>query len=190
MKIRLLSLLLMWVLLVPAWAASAVTFQNLEISYKDGKLNTVKKHRKLASTAVVGKIVSMSASDHICIAATADGQIYLSTDGLNWKMSDFNAKYAQYYGQITVRCVCASSDGLMMAGVGQKGQPVAFESTQGGVWSERELTYSSGGSIYTLKELPLDLSYDHDHSRFVLTCTDNVLFYLPGCSHCNSIQRL
>jgi len=190
MRLRLLSLLLMSVLLVPAWAASAVTFQNLEISYKDGRLNTVKRHRKLASMAVTGKIVSISASDRICIASTADGQIYLSTDGINWKMSDFNAQYSEYYGQITVRCVCASTDGLMIAGVGQKGQPVAFESTQGGVWSERELSYSSDGSIKYLQELPLDLSFDYEHSRFVIQCSDNVIFYLPGCSHCNSIQRL
>ncbi len=190
MKIRLLSLLLMWVLTVPAWADSAVSFGKYAISYRDGRLTTVRKHRKVCSTPVVGRIISISASDRCCVAATADGQLYLTSDGKSWKMSDFNALYSEYYGQVTVRCICACHAGIMLAGVGSNGQPVAFESAEGVVWSERELTYTMGNSVLMLEELPVGLTYDQEHERFVMACTGNVFFYLPGCSHCNSIERL
>lgn len=183
MKLRILSILLMSVLFVPAWA---VRFQNFDITAQDGKLCTMKKHRKIAVTPVVGDIVSLSASDDLCVATTADGQLYQSTDGKTWKMTDFNAQYSEYYGQVTVRCICASKAGLMLAGI-VDGMPVAFESAEGNVWSQRELTYTQGNSVLTLQQLPIGLDYDGEHERFSMTCTGGVTFLMPGCSHCNSI---
>lgn len=166
-----------------------VVFNDMIVTGHDGHIRSREKKRCRHVTAVAGKIVDLSASDSICIAATAQGLLYLSRDAKEWKMTDFNAQYSQYYGEIAVRCVCSSRAGLMLAGILDDGSPVAFESDRGGVWSPRELTYNEGGSILTLQERPLSLVYDYEHERYEMACTGGVTFLLPGCSHCNALIK-
>jgi len=57
------------------------------------------------------------------------------------------------------------------------------------IWSQRTLNYRANGMDQILEQQPLHVAYDAGMDRFVLGCTDGYLFYLPGCSHCNQIEK-
>ena len=67
--------------------------------------------------------------------------------------------------------------------------PAVFTSTAGNIWSERSLTYTDRAETLSLEQQPLSMAYDSRMDRFVLACTDGYLFYMPGCSHCNSLEH-
>lgn len=162
-------------------------FQDVVVSGHHGWICTWKDGRRIAETAIPSSIKSISASEELCIAATYQGLLYFSKDARTWKMTDFNAEYSEYYGQVRIQCVCASKAGLMIAGLDENDLPVVFESAEGKVWSPRELSYTGSNGTEILNETPLSLEYDAQYECYVMDCTNGYIFIMPGCSHCNEL---
>jgi len=120
---------------------------------------------------------------------TENGIIYNTTDFKLFTSFDFNFTYTGYYEQTRFSAICASDNSIFIAGTYDNGMPAVFTSTAGNIWSERGLTYTDRGETLSLEQQPLSMAYDSRMDRFVLACTDGYLFYIPGCSHCNSIEQ-
>ena len=139
------------------------------------------------------KIIDMILSDYAgkkIFILTRLGTI-LSTDNdcKDFTAMDFNGTYFLYYEQTRFRAICASDNSIFIAGVLDDGMSVVYTSSAGNIWSERTLTYTENGQTLELEHQPLSMAYDSRMDRFVLGCTDGYIFYMPGCSHCNSIER-
>lgn len=134
-----------------------------------------------------GGIISSSSAGGLTVGLTDKGELVSSRDGSNWTVVDFNTAYSGFYREVTFTCVCTSGRSICAAGVYDDGTPVAFFSTRGSVWNERPLTYKTGGQTHQLWAHPEGAYYEEDLDRFVLECEEGVLFFLPNCSHCNSI---
>ena len=82
-------------------------------------------------------------------------------------------------------CAAAGAGSLCVAGKDASGEPVAYVSSKGKVWSERPLEYTLSGRPHVLRALPVAAAYNAYSDEFVLVCDDGTLFHLPACSHCN-----
>ena len=136
------------------------------------------------------KVVGIACSGRKIFILTAYGTI-LSTDDncKSFTALDFNGTYFLYYDHTRFRAICASNNSIFIAGIHDDGSPAVYTSTAGNIWSERTLTYTESGQTLSLEHQPLSMAYDSRMDRFVLACTDGYIFYIPGCSHCNSIEQ-
>lgn len=151
------------------------------------------KNRRLCNRQIVNnadRVVGISCSGQKIFILTAGGTI-LSTDDecRSFTSLDFNGTYFLYYEYTRFSAVCASDNAVFIAGTYDDGTPAVYTSTAGNIWSERTLTYTESGQTLSLVHRPLSMAYDARMDRFVLGCTDGYVFYIPGCSHCNSIER-
>jgi len=137
---------------------------------------------------VAGAVVATSSLGAACCGVTDRGEIFVTRDGVNWSVTDFNELYSGYYGRIEFTCACLTETSMIVAGVNEDGLPAAYTSSRGTVWSERPLTYTVRGETYRLEAKPLSAEYQKDVDRFVLVCVDGIRFNLPNCSHCNTIE--
>ena len=137
------------------------------------------------SARVVGVAISR---DNILIL-TDSGTILSTKDFDDFSSLDFNSIYSGYYDEVQFCAVAASDNYFYIAGVYRNGMPAVFTSATGKVWSERTLSYTENRENLELEQQPLGLAYDRYMDRFVMACTDGYVFYMPGCSHCNSIER-
>jgi hypothetical protein len=151
------------------------------------------KSRRLCNRQIVNnedKAVGIACSGKKIFILTAYGTI-LSTDNdcKEFSALDFNGTYFMYYEHTRFKAICASDNSIFIAGILDDGMPAVYTSTAGNIWSQRTLTYTEAGQTLSLDHQLLNLAYDARMDRFVLSCTDGYLFYLPGCSHCNAIER-
>ena len=151
------------------------------------------KSRRLCNRQIVNnadKVVGISCSGKKIFILTAHGTIMSTDDDCkSFTSLDFNGTYFLYYDQTRFSAICASDNSIFIAGTHDDGTPAVFTSTAGNIWSERTLTYTEGGQTLSLEHRPLSMAYDARMDRFVLGCIDGYVFYMPGCSHCNSIER-
>lgn len=133
-------------------------------------------------------LIDISAAAGVCYALTAQGLIMSSTDGRSWKRFDFNQNYADFYDSTTFTCICASDNSVYAAGVAENGYPRVYTSVKGMVWSQRGLSFTQDGLHQELDAMPLGMCYDAQADRYIMCCTDGVVFFMPGCTHCNSIE--
>ena len=138
---------------------------------------------------VKGHLTAISADDKQLWAVTDAGEILHSSDGLEWSVLDFNEQYNGFYPRIEFKAIAAGGGSIMVAGLRPDGRPAAYTSGMGNVWSERLLDYTEQGRMNLLEAEPVSLSYDPIQDRFYLACSGGWLLALPGCSHCNSIER-
>lgn len=138
---------------------------------------------------VYGHLKAISADDRQLWAVTDAGEILHSSDGLEWAVLDFNEQYNGFYPRIEFKAIAAGGGSIMVAGIRPDGRPAAYTSGMGNVWSERLLDYTEQGRTNLLEAEPVSLSYDPIQDRFYLACSGGWLLALPGCSHCNSIER-
>lgn len=134
------------------------------------------------------RVVGIACSGGNTFVLTRYGIILKTSDFKLFTSFDFNLTYTGYYEQTRFSAICASGNSIFIAGVYDNGQPAVFTSAVGNIWSERTLTYTLSGETLSLEHQPLSMAYDSRMDRFVLGCTDGYLFYLPGCSHCNSLE--
>ena len=136
------------------------------------------------------KVVGIACSGKKTFILTAYGTI-LSTDDncKSFKALDFNGTYFLYYEQTRFSTICASDNSIFIAGTHDDGTPAVYTSAAGNIWSERTLTYTESGQSLSLVHRPLSMAYDARMDRFVLGCTDGYLYYLPGCTHCDAIEK-
>ena len=135
------------------------------------------------------KVVGIACSRDNSLILTESGVILSTSDFETFTALDFNLTYTGYYDEVQFCAISASDNFFYIAGSFWNGMPAVFTSATGKVWSERTLTYVDGGENLELEQQPLRLAYDRRMDRFVMSCTDGYLFYMPGCSHCNSIER-
>jgi hypothetical protein len=140
--------------------------------------------RQINANSVVG--IACSAGNTFLL--TRYGIILKTTDFKLFTSFDFNQTYTGYYEHTRFSAICASDNSIFIAGIYDNGLPAVFTSTVGNIWSERTLTYTDRGETLSLEYQPLSMAYDARMDRFVMGCTDGYLFYMPGCSHCNSIE--
>lgn len=133
-----------------------------------------------------GKVIDMSSADGITVAVTDAGEILRSVgDSPEWTTFRFNEEYSDFYQKINLIGIAAGGGQIAVVGTDPQGLPAAFFSTEGKVWSPRELTAKGYGR---LEAVPEGIEYDPEHDRMVIRCEGGVLFYLPACSHCNSVE--
>lgn len=137
----------------------------------------------------LGRAVGIACTKDNTLILTDNGMILSTADYKSVSVFDFNSTYTAYYDEVQFRAICASENFCYIAGIYNTGMPAVFTSATGNVWSERTLNYTEGRENLQLEQQPLGLAYDSRMDRFVLACTDGYLFYMPGCSHCNSIER-
>lgn len=133
-------------------------------------------------------LVSIAASDPGIFAISAQGTIASSANGTSWSLLDFNSFYDGYYDRVIFTAIGASPEGVAATGSFTDGSPALFLSNQGTVWSERSLTYKDGARYVMLEATPLGISHDQNGDRWVMSCSEGTIFFIPGCSHCNSIE--
>lgn len=158
--------------------------------YKAGRNGSVSRLCRSQMNNSAERVVGISCSGQKIFILTAGGTI-LSTDDecRSFTSLDFNGTYFLYYEYTRFSAVCASDNAVFIAGTYDDGTPAVYTSTAGNIWSERTLTYTESGQTLSLVHRPLSMAYDARMDRFVLGCTDGYVFYIPGCSHCNSIER-
>ncbi len=141
--------------------------------------------------ALEGNIVSLSAGVSRCYGVTDQGEIIHTEDGVSWKIFDFNNFYSGYYKPCRFTSVLVTENQIAVTGKNQDGLPVLIFSSQGNVWTERELNYTDEqGMTSYLKEVPNNIFYDFSREQFVLICDKGKMMTIPSCSHCNKLFEL
>ena len=151
------------------------------------------KSRRLCRRQITNdaeKVVGIACSGKKTFILTEYGTILSTYDNCkSFTALDFNGTYFLYYEQTRFSAICASDNSIFIAGTHDDGTPAVYTSAAGNIWSERTLTYAERGETLSLEHQPLSMAYDSRMDRFVLGCTDGWLYYLPGCSHCDAIEK-
>jgi hypothetical protein len=146
---------------------------------------------KTTNLNLKGNIVSVSSGTSDCYCVTDKGEIIHSIDGSSWKITDFNEAYAGYYKPATFSKVLVTGNRIAVIGTNIEKSPVAMFSSQGNVWTDRQMTYKDPqGNRVLFEELPYDLVYDEEGDVFYLACTKGVVFKLPSCGQCNESEQV
>jgi len=138
---------------------------------------------------VKGRLRALACARHVLWAVTDAGEIVHGDKASGWTVLDFNRQYDGYYPPMDFRAVAAGGGSIMVAGVRPDGTPAAFTSSRGTVWSERMLDYTELGQPCAFSAVPVALDYDSRQDRFFLLGSGGQALALPGCSHCNSLER-
>lgn len=132
-----------------------------------------------------------SSYGELVCGTAGEGIILVSKDdGATWGTMDFNKEYEGYYKPLTIKAVAAGNRTMAIAGTDSDGRPAMYFSFDGTVWSPRELSYTVGGRTYWLEDQPVDLEYDGERDRMIMYCENDTVFYVPNCSHCNSLKKV
>ena len=134
-------------------------------------------------------VVGIACSKDNALILTEGGVILSTADFDTFTSMDFNGTYTSYYDETRFCAISASDNFFYIAGTFHNGMPAVFTSASGRIWSERTLSYTRERLTFCLEQQPLGLAYDSGLDRFVMACTDGYLFFMPGCSHCNTIER-
>ncbi len=153
-------------------------------------LDSIDEAPQVRCLAVKGELTSLSASLESCCGVTSRGEIIRTADLDNWTVLDFNQEYSGFYPEMSFSDIEMGLENMAVAGVTDSGVPAMFISSQGTVWSYRELSYSASRGSFNLEEEPLFVIYDYLADQYLLLCTGGVIFYVPACAHCNKFQRL
>lgn len=130
-----------------------------------------------------------SYGDLVCGVAGESVILVSRDDGATWTTVSFNEAYEGYYKPLTIKAVAAGNRTMAIAGTDSDGRPAMYFSFDGSVWSPRELSYTDHGRTMYLEDSPLDMEYDEESDRMILHCEGGTTFYVPNCSHCNSISK-
>ena len=137
-----------------------------------------------------GQLRAIAADETTLWAVTDAGEIIHSKNGFLWSGFDFNKQYAKFYPKMDFRAVAAGGGSIMVAGITDRGNPAAFTASGSGtVWSERLLDYTKQRRPLHLRAEPVGLAYDEIQDSFYLLCNDGIVFRMPSCSHCNSVEN-
>ena len=143
---------------------------------------------KQQQLAIKGNIVSLCVRNADCYGVTDAGEIIHTSDGINWVVFNYNEFYSRFYLPSTFNKVFLTNDRITVAGSHKDGTPVLLFSSQGNVWTERTLNYTTedGQSSY-LTEIPYDIAYNLYEDLIILVCSSGKMMTVPSCSHCNKL---
>ena len=153
-------------------------------------LDSIDSSPQFIPLEIRGLITALSAGLQFCCGVTSEGEIIRTTDLENWAVLDFNAQYDGFYPRVSFSDIEMGLENMAVAGTTDSGAPAMFISSQGSVWSYRELSYSATQGSYYLEEEPFSVIYDYLADQYVLLCSGGVLFSVPACAHCNKIRRI
>ena len=153
---------------------------------RDGNIRQLCRSRINNGTDIV---VGIACAKDNTLILTEGGVLLSTVDFDSFTSMDFNGTYTPYYDETRFCAISASDNFYYIAGTYHDGLPAVFTSATGRIWSERTLSYTQERETLHLEHQPLGLAYDSLQDRFVMACTDGYLFYMPGCSHCNTIER-
>ena len=139
---------------------------------------------------IKGSLTALSAGLQFCCGVTSEGEIIRTTDLENWTVLDFNAQYDGFYPRVSFSDIEIGLENMAVVGTMDSGAPAMFISSQGSVWSYRELSYSASQGSYYLEEEPFSVIYDYLADQYVLLCSGGVIFSVPACAHCNKIRHI
>jgi hypothetical protein len=138
-----------------------------------------------------GNIVSVSAGRSVCYGVTDEGEIIHSGDGINWEIFDLNQVYRGFYQPGHFTKVLVTDDRIAVTGFRNDGSPLLMFSSQGRVWTERNLNYLDDNEMEgTLRNVPNDILYDEAEDQFFIACNKGNLMKLSSCPHCNKLTVL
>lgn len=173
---------------------SLVLFNNMIIAGADrGEILTgdAKGRFRKIRPGVRGNIVSVSAGNTGCYGVTDEGEIIHSPDGSGWEVFDFNEAYRGYYQPGHFTGVVVTDDIIAVTGFRNDGTPLLIYSSQGKVWTERNLNYTDDMEMQgTLRDMPNDIFYDKDIDQFFIACNSGNLMRLSSCHHCSRLTVL
>lgn len=136
-----------------------------------------------------GHVIGTASNGYASFVLTNKGEIAWSRDSVEWTVVDFNETYRGYYEPVRFVGIAAGKADVAVVGVYERtGAPAMFISSRGNVWTERRLVYQQGDELFELTETPLSIRADLARDEYVITCTDDVLFFVPPCSHCNRME--
>ena len=153
-------------------------------------LDSIDSSPQVIPLEIRGSITALSAGLQFCCGVTSEGEIIRTTDLENWTVLDFNAQYDGFYPRVSFSDIEMGLENMAVVGTTDSGAPAMFISSQGSVWSYRELSYSASQGSYYLEEEPFSVIYDYLADQYVLLCSGGVLFSVPACAHCNKIRRI
>ena len=139
--------------------------------------------------SVQGRLRGLAADGNILWAVTDAGEILHGNKASGWRVLDFNAQYKGYYPRMDFRAIAIGGGSMMVAGFRPDGKTVAYTSARGTVWNERSLDYTERGLPCAFSADVTGLNHDADQDRFYLLGSGGLQLALPGCSHCNSLQK-
>ena len=139
---------------------------------------------------VKGSLAALSAGLQFCSGVTLEGEIIRTADLESWSVLDFNSQYQGFYPRMSFSDIETGMDNLAVIGTTDTGSPAMFISSQGSVWSYRELSYSASQGSYNLEEEPYSVIYDYLADQYLLLCSGGVIFSVPACAHCNKLQKI
>lgn len=144
----------------------------------------------LCSVAQGGLQQEFSSYGDLVCGIGADNTLFISKDGgTTWSSFDFNMHYKGYYKPLSIKAIAAGDKMMAIVGSDADGSPAMYFSFDGTVWSPRELSYAEGGKFLYLDRQPESLKYDADTDKMVIYCEGGTIFFVPNCSHCNSLVR-
>jgi hypothetical protein len=145
---------------------------------------------EIVALPAAGSLKALSSNMQSCFGVTSNGEILKTSNLTDWDILDFNAEYKGYYPLMYFSDIEAGLENLAVIGTTDTGVPAMFISSQGTVWSYRELSYSASRGSLNLEEEPLSVIYDYLADQYILLCSGGVLFSVPACAHCNKLERI
>ena len=139
---------------------------------------------------VTGSLKALSSNLQSCYGVTSNGEILKTTNLSDWDVLDFNSEYDGFYPRMSFSDIEMGLENLAVIGTTDTGVPAMFISSQGTVWSYRELSYSASRGSLNLEEEPLSVVYDYLADQYILLCSGGVIFSVPACAHCNKLERI
>lgn len=137
-----------------------------------------------------GSLRALSSNMQYCYGITSEGEILKTSNMSDWDVLDFNSEYEGFYPHVYFSDIEMGLENLAVIGTTDTGVPVMFISSQGAVWSYRELSYSASRGSLNLEEEPLSVIYDYLADQYILLCSGGVIFSVPACAHCNKLERI
>lgn len=139
---------------------------------------------------VKGRLTALSSNLQSCFGVSSEGEIVRTTNLTDWTVLDFNSEYEGFYPRMSFSDIEMGMENLAVIGTTDTGAPAMFISSQGTVWSYRELSYSASRGSFNLEEEPLSVIYDYLGDQYIILCSGGVIFNVPACAHCNKFQRI
>ena len=161
--------------------------------YNSGELRIGSLNEKLefANVELKGNILSLSSNEAYCYGLTDHGDIFYTSNGTEWNVTDFNEMYKGYYQSCTFSKILVTQNQIAVVGENTDGEPVLYFSSKGSVWTERPLVYTDeDGFKAKLNEIPRDIFYDTTHDQYLLLLAHGRLMTIPSCSHCHQLYKI
>lgn len=147
--------------------------------------------RKTSGLTNSKPILSIAANDDYIMAITADTDIYLSKDGVEWIAQNFNDIYDGYYEKyIFTKIVNMGSFFILGYAKDDPGSPIAIYSDSGGeVWMFVTLNEINDQDPSTFMPMKYNAICPFNQ-QMLAACDNGRILILDSCSKCHKIETV